>query len=114
MGARSNVFIQDGRGAGVGVYAHWGGEELHECVRRNLPAAMPRAGDPSYFTRILVQRVMNEMFDPNRETGGGLWVGGPDDNSYPILVVDSMTGDTWFVEADATQPWTQARAEVSS
>lgn len=101
MGDRSNVFIQtarndDGTWRGVGIYAHWGGERLHEAALEALPLALRRKGDESYFTRIMVQNVLNAVARPDEETGAGIWTDFPDDNEHPYLVINAVTGHHWF------------------
>lgn len=104
MGDRSNVFIQQDfdkeseKWAGIGLYSHWHGEDLHVTAIAEIEAASARKGDPSYFARILTQRVLNALADPDSETGFGLWTTGPDDNEYPILVINANTGQHWYAD----------------
>jgi hypothetical protein len=98
MGDRSNVFIQmtqgeDGLWAGIGVYSHWGGTGFQDAAIKEIPSASRRLGDPSYFTRILIHRLLNADADPDSETGHGLWTEQPDDNEYPILVINAVSGE---------------------
>jgi len=105
MGDRSNVFIQEGKNDagtfGIGIYAHWAGEQLHEEALEALmsPEAQGRVGDPSYLARIIVHKVLESLADSNTPTGFGLWVDHPCDNDgYPILVIDARTGSAWFAD----------------
>lgn len=97
IGNRANAFLQldrreDGKWDGIGIYSHWDGTRLHDVVLKHLEKAQARVGDPEYFARILIQNVMNDLFDPNSETGGGLWVQAPGDNEHVILVVNAYSG----------------------
>lgn len=103
MGDRANTFIQtdnlgNGTWAGIGIYSHWHGTRLHATVLDHLPFAKQRLGDPSYFARIIVHRVLIDIADDTSPTGFGLWTTGPDDNEHPILVVNAMTGHHWYVD----------------
>jgi hypothetical protein len=101
MGNRSNVFIQtdrqeDGTWRGIGVYSHWGGQSFQQTAIAQIPAARGRVGDPAYFARIIVHRLLHADADHESETGHGLWVEYPCDNEHPILVINAMTGEEWF------------------
>lgn len=112
MGNRSNIYIQqtrndDGKWEGIGVYSHWSGTLLHDVAIKHLDAAKARTGDPSYFTRILVHNILDELTDRNSETGFGLWSSalGMDDNEHPILVINADTGRHWYTtQADWMDP----------
>lgn len=113
MGDRSNVFIQMTKRTGVaadkpdtqlwdgiGVYSHWGGADFHARALDLLPKAIGRVGDEQYFTRVLVQNLLNESFDADSLTGGGLWTENPGDNQHPILVINAHTGNSWFASEE--------------
>lgn len=49
MGDRSNVFIQqhrkdDGRWVGIGLYSHWGGQEMQRVALEAAEASRARLG----------------------------------------------------------------------
>lgn len=100
MGDRSNIFIQQDKGAegwrGVGVYSHWGGESLFASAQHHATNALGRLGDPSYFTRYVIQNVCADQFEAGSLTGGGIWTVRPDDNEYSILVINAETGKAWY------------------
>jgi len=102
MGDRSNVYIiqgeEDGLTYGVGVYSHWGGEAFQKAALSLVEKAAERAGDTSYFTRILIHNLLDAEADPDSPTGVGVWTteSGMDDNSHPILVIDARTGLHWY------------------
>lgn len=103
MGDRSNIFIQqhkrpDGKWDGIGLYTHWHGQALFSVALRGVEKAQGRIGDPSYFARIVIHHVLNEIADPDSELGFGLWTTRPCDNEHPILVINSQTGEHWFTD----------------
>jgi hypothetical protein len=54
-----------------------------------------RIGDPPYFARRVIHKLMNATASPDRDTGAGLWTHAPCDNEYPILVINAITGMAW-------------------
>jgi hypothetical protein len=103
VGNRANIFVQqvrndEGKWDGIGVYSHWNGTRLHDVALEFLDKAKARAGDPSYFTRILVHNVLDELANRNEETGFGLWSSalGMDDNEHDILVINAESGRYWY------------------
>jgi hypothetical protein len=104
VGDRSNVFIQQRKEGnhwtGIGLYSHWGGLEMHANAIKAAQDSVSRLGDPEYFTRRVIHKVLN-MQDPDAgETGHGLWVGEMPDNEYPILVINAESGAAWYVLPD--------------
>jgi hypothetical protein len=115
MGDRSNVFIQtrrlemtwpDGstvhRWAGIGLYSHWHGTDLHDAAidAATSEVARRRIGDESYFARIIVHRtLLTCAADADADTGFGLWThdDGMPDNEHPVLVINALNGHHWFV-----------------
>lgn len=106
MGDRSNFFIQQHKGAedtvgegswvGIGLYSHWGGTDMQRTAIEAARASVGRLGDPSYFARRVIHKVLVACADPESETGCGLWTTGPDDNEYPLLVVNAHSGLAWL------------------
>ena len=102
MGDRSNLFFRSD-GDGIGVYAHWSGEDMAEAAMRVLKskAFNDRLGDASYAMRIGVQLTLETLeADSKSDTGFGLWTPatGPDDNEYPWLVIDVETGELFVAK----------------
>lgn len=54
-----------------------------------------RLGDPSYFARCVIHKVLNANADDNELTGAGLWTETCDDNEYPVLVINAHSGLAW-------------------
>ena len=83
MGDRGNIEIsQPGATDSVFLYTHWGGSHVCEILASAIVKG--RNGDPSYFTRI----VFDEMVNGDRGTTGfGISVGNIEDNEYDVPVV---------------------------
>jgi hypothetical protein len=78
MGDRANFGITTSDRNTIFIYLHWGGVDRHEIMANAISHAMTRDNDESYFTRILVSRIIGE--DWNSEVGSGLLV-----NSLPAM-----------------------------
>jgi hypothetical protein len=70
MGDRANFGIKTSDNDTVFIYLHWGGTDRHEIMANAISYAMMRDNDESYFTRILVSRIIAE--DWKEETGAGM------------------------------------------
>jgi hypothetical protein len=70
MGDRANIGIRTSNNNTIFIYLHWGGSERHEILAKAISHAMVRDGDESYFTRILVSRIVDTEWD--KETGVGM------------------------------------------
>jgi hypothetical protein len=70
MGDRANFGIKTSENDTIFIYLHWGGTDRHEIMANAISYAMTRDNDESYFTRILVSRIIAE--DWNSETGSGM------------------------------------------
>ena len=70
MGDRANVGIRTSNNNIIFLYLHWGGSDRHEILANAISHAMVRDGDESYFTRILVSRIVDTDWD--KSTGVGM------------------------------------------
>jgi len=70
MGDRANVGIRTSNNNTIFLYLHWGGMDRHEILAKAISHAMVRDGDESYFTRILISRVIDTDWD--KELGVGM------------------------------------------
>jgi hypothetical protein len=70
MGDRANVGIRTSNNNTIFLYLHWGGMDRHETLAKAISHAMVRDGDESYFTRILISRIIDTDWD--KETGVGM------------------------------------------
>jgi hypothetical protein len=70
MGDRASIGIKTSNHNTICLYLHWGGMDRHEILAKAISYAMVRDGDESYFTRILISRIVDT--DWNQETGVGM------------------------------------------
>jgi hypothetical protein len=70
MGDRANIGIRTSNNNTIFLYLHWGGMDRHETLAKAISHAMVRDGDESYFTRILISRIIDTDWD--KETGVGM------------------------------------------
>jgi hypothetical protein len=70
MGDRASIGIKTSNHNTIFLYLHWGGMDRHEILAKAISYAMVRDGDESYFTRILISRIVDT--DWNQETGVGM------------------------------------------
>ena len=92
MGDRANVVVlQWSDNPPVVLYSHWYGERFLQTARDSVDSN-PRIGDPSYFTRLLIREVTH---DSSMLSGVGTSL---DDNEHPVLVINSLNGESWTVD----------------
>ena len=70
MGDRANIGIKTSNHNTIFMYLHWGGVDRHQILAKAISHAMVRDGDESYFTRILISRIVDTDWD--KETGVGM------------------------------------------
>jgi hypothetical protein len=101
MGDRANVGIRTSNNDIIFLYLHWGGMDRHEILAKAISHAMVRDGDESYFTRILVSRVIDTDWD--KETGVGMAINElpSSGDGYDVPIYDytdktiSIHGEDW-------------------
>ncbi len=71
MGDRVNVYFDQGNVYSVGLYCHWLGEYIDDCLKDALKKAKPRWDDPEYATRIIISSILKPEID--EETGYGIF-----------------------------------------
>lgn len=100
MGDRANVGIRTSNHNTIFLYLHWGGMDRHEILANAISHAMLRDGDESYFTRILVSRVIDT--DWNKETGVGMAINElpSSGDGYDIPVYDYVDKTISIYEED--------------
>ena len=85
MGDRANVGIRTSNNNTIFLYLHWGGMDRHETLAKAISHAMVRDGDESYFTRILISRIIDTDWD--KETGVGMAINElPSGGEYDVPV----------------------------
>ena len=84
MGMRGNIQIkQPYSEESIFLYTHWRGHHIKEILGDAIVKAGNRRNDPSYFTRILFQ----EMINGDESTNGfGISIGQIEDNEYLVPV----------------------------
>ncbi len=91
MGNRANVKLVEGDRA-IYLYSHNDGQRLADVVAgavNSRPAQM-RVADVDYFTRIVIQRTLDEMADADADSGFGIGFTEPDGST--VLTVDLTDG----------------------
>lgn len=85
MGDRGNIEIRQKSGS-VFFYTHWSGSSMKETLATALERGSDRWQDASYLARI----IFCDLIDGQERgtTGFGIDIA-PNDNEYPILVVDA-------------------------
>lgn len=84
----------DGDSAPIYIYTHWNPAGLVAALKEAVesPIAQARVGDPEYFNRIVIQRVLMAVADPNDDTGYGISTSEPGSDAGCIATVNSLTG----------------------
>lgn len=118
MGDRANVLVlQYGAAPPITLYSHWGGDEfLRACrdaitdeTRRqpNGESVRSRVGDPSYFTKLLIAAVQDQI------SGISTGLGDTSDRPNHILVIDSTDGSHWWVTSNYALHWVGVASMVA-
>jgi hypothetical protein len=94
MGDRANIVIVQNRGDGtkpglIFLYSHWGGSDLPRVLRSALVLGKSRWDDEPYLTRIIFCQMIRGCV--SELTGHGISDRLCDNDSYPLLVVDTKT-----------------------
>jgi hypothetical protein len=100
MGERANFIIEQ-REVGeppVVIYTHWGGTWRRHLAVECIEAARGRLGDPHYFTALFIAK----LHELGYLSGVGTSL---DDNSYPITVVSSQTGEIQELSEIEAERW---------
>jgi hypothetical protein len=90
MGSRTNFQLKDFHGS-IWLYSHSGGDSKQQDLANALIAAEPRWTDTSYGMRIVISRLIGEMWD--YETGFGISTTERGEESYNPICVD-FTNET--------------------
>ena len=102
MGDRANVFVKMGTErhpeAGVYLYTHWGGTELPGILGRVL-ARKERWDDGPCLARIILLEMSRPLASVD-DDGCGVSTYRPDNDRYPILIVDVKKGSVSLGEPD--------------
>jgi len=86
MGMRGNIQIkQPYSEESIFLYTHWRGHHIKEILADAIVKAGGRRNDPSYFTRILFQEMLNGDESTN---SFGISIGQIEDNEYLVPRVE--------------------------
>lgn len=76
MGDRSSIIIRQHScdDKGIEIYGHWAGTQIIRNLPRALKVAKARWYDEEYFTRIIIQNILNCIADPNSALSCGIGI----------------------------------------
>lgn len=113
MGDRASIIIRqyDKNAQGIEIYGHWAGVGIVNKLRDALKYAEDRWDDEEYFTRIVVQNILDDISRPHSSSGCGIGIcknykkSGHGDLQYPPVIVDAterkvFIGNTIFYFRD--------------
>lgn len=98
MGDRSSIIIRQNHHAndqGIEIYGHWAGVGIVNNLQKALTRAEDRWDDEEYFTRIIIQNILDDISIANSSTGCGIEIvenykkSGHLDLEYPPVIVDA-------------------------
>jgi len=91
MGDRANFGLKNSNGDVLFVYAHWGGEGMLSrfAGALSIAAEAGRIDDEAYGTRIIVQALLADAYDPY--LGWGITMNSLADNEHKVPVFDFAT-----------------------
>ena len=72
MGDRSAIVIRVAEDKAIEIYSHWNGKGIVYKLPEALEVAKDRYNDVAYFTRIVIQNVLNSIVSENSESGAGI------------------------------------------
>lgn len=96
MGNRANVCIREGEDK-IYLYTHWGGDSLCIKVYKAMKKKW-RWDDPPYLARIIFDEMTKNRH--GEEGGYGIWNSAGDNNSHPIIVIDTEQGKIFFEDPE--------------
>ena len=97
MGDRSAIVIRVDEDTAIEIYSHWHGKGIVYKLPAALEVAKGRYDDVAYFTRIVIQNVLNSIVAATSESGAGIsicdWVDDYDADhlNYQPVFVDPFT-----------------------
>ena len=101
MGARCTFVFKQSEDLAVALYSHWGEDTWRHDLAIALEHARPRWHDDSYFTRMVISKLIEG--DITGETGYGIWALTPEtlEGAYmdtPVvidMVNRTIEGHSW-------------------
>ena len=76
MGDRSSIIIRQHScdDKGIEIYGHWAGTQIIRELPRALKVARARWHDEEYFTRVIIQNILNYIADPYSDLSCGIGI----------------------------------------
>jgi hypothetical protein len=87
VGARCTFVFKQSETEAVALYSHWGEDSMYQDLAASLQHAMPRLGDSSYYTRMIISYLIKDSILD--ETGYGIYACNPNDLGFmdhPVLI----------------------------
>lgn len=75
MGDRSSIIIRQhdfGNDQGIEIYGHWAGTDIVNNLPKAITRARDRWDDESYFTRIIIHNILEDIAVANSSLGCGI------------------------------------------
>lgn len=97
MGDRASIIIRqhNANDQGIEIYGHWAGVGIVNNLQKALTRAEDRWNDEEYFTRIVIQNILNDIAIAHSSTGCGIGIcenykkSGHGDLEYPPVIADA-------------------------
>lgn len=97
MGDRASIIIRqyDNSDQGIEIYGHWAGVGIVNKLQDALKYAEDRWNDEEYFTRIVIQNILDDIARPHSSSGCGIGIcknykkSRHGDLEYPPVTVDA-------------------------
>lgn len=99
MGDRSSIIIRQhyyAKDQGIEIYGHWAGTGIVNNLQKALSRSEGRWNDEEYFTRIVIQNILDYIAVADSLTGCGIGIvenykkSGHGDLEYPPVIVDAV------------------------
>lgn len=99
MGDRSSIIIRQhyyAKDQGIEIYGHWAGVSIVNNLQKALSRSEGRWNDEEYFTRIVIQNILDYIAVADSLTGCGIGIvenykkSGHGDLEYPPVIVDAV------------------------
>ena len=99
MGDRSSIIIRQhyyANDQGIEIYGHWAGVSIVNSLQKALSRSEGRWNDEEYFTRIVIQNILDDIAVADSLTGCGIGIvenykkSSHGDLEYPPVIVDAV------------------------
>lgn len=90
MGNRASVIIRQDDYRAIEIYSHWAGKNIINSLPKALKIAEDRYDQIAYFTRVIIQNILDDIADKNQSIGVGISVCGWC-NNRGLYILDNET-----------------------